>query len=232
MDVYQTEEEQVESIKKWWAENSRAIFFGIGLGLLGLFAWQNWKDEVHTQAVEASDRYMQLEKAVKESQFDEALLLAAELETSYADTPYAAIAGLQAAKIEMEKGEREAAIKTLEKVAAAPGNNSIQHVARIRSFRIRIGLGELSEVIADINVLIAGENGTNPGEFIGQYQTLKGDSYHLLNQVEPARSAYKDALKTATIDSRLIQLKLDDLGPAPAGFANDSSAAVSLETKK
>jgi predicted negative regulator of RcsB-dependent stress response len=232
MDVYQTEEEQVESIKKWWAENSRSIFFGVGLGLFAIFGWQSWKEQVHTHAVEASDVYLQLEKSIKDSQNDAALLLATELDTSYADTPYASLAGLQKAKVEMEKGDRAAAAKTLEKVAATAGNNSIQHIARVRSLRIRIGSGEMEAVIADIDSVIAEKNGVNPGEFIGQYEALKGDAYRLLGDVEKARFGYIAALRTATLDRRLIQLKLDDLGPPPASFADDSSAAVNSETAK
>ncbi|MEO1963629.1 MAG: tetratricopeptide repeat protein, partial [Cycloclasticus sp.] len=109
MEVYQTEEEQVESIKKWWAENSRSLIFGVGLGLFGIFGWQSWKDHVHTHAIEASDIYMQLEKSVKDSQSDAALLLADEIDASYADTPYAALAGMQKAKVLLEKGDRKEA---------------------------------------------------------------------------------------------------------------------------
>ncbi|MEO1889253.1 MAG: tetratricopeptide repeat protein [Cycloclasticus sp.] len=232
MEVYQTEEEQVESIKKWWAENSRSLIFGVGLGLFGIFGWQSWKDHVHTHAIEASDIYMQLEKSVKDSQNDAALLLADEIDASYADTPYAALAGMQKAKLLLEKGDRKEAISTLEKVAATAGNNSIQHVARVRAFRIRMSEGDMAAVISDIDSVIAEENGINPGEFIGQYEALKGDAYRLLGDVAKARYGYIAALRTATLDRRLIQLKLDDLGPPPANFADKSSAPANSETEK
>ncbi|HIG79797.1 MAG TPA: tetratricopeptide repeat protein, partial [Cycloclasticus sp.] len=91
---------------------------------------------------------------------------------------------------------------------------------------------EMEAVIADIDSVIAEKNGVNPGEFIGQYEALKGDAYRLLGDVEKARFGYIAALRTATLDRRLIQLKLDDLGPPPASFADDSSAAVNSETAK
>ncbi len=226
MDVYQTEEEQVESLKKWWAENSRSIIFGVGLALISFFGWQSWQENQRSQAIEASDMYQQLSQSMKESKFEAAILLADEIDSAYSNTPYAALAGLQKAKAQLETGDRKAALDSLEKVAASDSNPSIQHVARVRAFRIRIGDGDLNGVIADIDSVMAEEKGVNPGEFIGQYEALKGDAYRLLGDIEKARHGYIAALRNATLDRRIIQLKLDDLGPPPAGFSGDSTEQV------
>ncbi|MDX2426366.1 MAG: tetratricopeptide repeat protein [Cycloclasticus sp.] len=232
MDAYQTEEEQVESIKKWWAENSRSIIFGVGFGLISIFGWQSWKDWSHTQTIQASDSYQQLVKSMKESKYDAAVALADEIDNAYSSTPYAALAGLQKARALIETGDRKTAIETLEKVAANAGNNSIQHIARVRSLRLRIGDGQMEEVIALVDSVLNEENGVNPGEFIGQYEALKGDAYRLLGDIEKARLGYLVALRTATLDRRLIQLKLDDLGPPPVSFANTDESANKVEAKK
>ncbi|MBV1913380.1 MAG: tetratricopeptide repeat protein [Cycloclasticus sp.] len=231
MDVYQTEEEQVESIKKWWAENSRSIIFGVGLGLIGLFGWQSWQEKTRTHVLEASDTYQSLAQSMKDSKFDAAILLANEIDETYSDTPYAALAGMHKAKAQIETGDRKGAIESLEKVATTADNNSIQHIARVRAFKLRIADGDMTGVIADIDSVIAEENGINPGEFIGQYEALKGDAYRLLGDVEKARHGYIAALRNATLDRRLIQLKLDDLGPPPANFA-DVNNDPAKETEK
>lgn len=227
MDVYQTEEEQVESIKKWWAKHSRMIMIGVGLGLFGMFGWQSWKDQVKTERIEASEMYEKLSNAVKANQAEAALTIANELESSYPATPYAASAALQKAKLLLEKGERQQAQSTLENVAATAKNVSIQHVARIRSFRIRIGDGDMQGVVSDIDSIMKEEKGLNPGEFIGQYEEVRGDAYRLLGDVEKARFGYIAAIRNATLDKRLIQMKLDDLGPPPATFGTQDDAANS-----
>ena len=231
MDDYQTEEEQVESIKKWWAENSRSIIFGVGLGLFAIFGWQSWKDQTHSHALEASNVYQQMVRSIKDSQVDAAILLADEIDTSYADTPYAALAGLQKAKLLNGKGDKAAAIESLEKVAASDGNESLRHVARVRAYRMRIGNGDMQGVITDIDSVMAEEGGINPGEFIGKYEELKGDAYRLLDDVEQARYGYIAALRTATLDRRLVQLKLDDLGPPPAKFAGENNETTKEESE-
>ena len=84
----------------------------------------------------------------------------------------------------------------------------------------------MNGVIADIDSVMAEEKGVNPGEFIGQYEALKGDAYRLLGDIEKARHGYIAALRNATLDRRIIQLKLDDLGPPPAGFSGESTEQV------
>jgi len=233
MDVYQTEEEQVESIKKWWATNANAVMLGIGVGMLALFSWQTWNENNRTHALEASDVYQELTKTIQQDKFDTAIVLANQIDKSYSDTPYAALAGLQKAKAQLKTSDRKAAVASLEKVANEAANSSLQHIARIRSFRIRIADGEMKKVIVDIDAVINEEGGVNPGEFVGQYEALKGDAHRLLGNVEKARNAYITALRSATLEQRLLQLKLDDLGPAPtANFAGETSAETKAEPAK
>ncbi|MEW8396328.1 MAG: tetratricopeptide repeat protein, partial [Candidatus Thiodiazotropha sp.] len=40
MSEYQTEEEQVEAIKRWWKENGTSVIAGLVIGLGGIFGWQ------------------------------------------------------------------------------------------------------------------------------------------------------------------------------------------------
>ena len=226
MDVYQTEEEQVESLKKWWAENSRSIIFGVGLGLFAIFGWQSWKDHTQTQALEASDLYQQMIRSIEADNLDAALQLSNEINKTYAGTPYVGLSGLQEAKIHLQKGERKKAVTTLMLVAKDATNNSIQHVARLRAFRIKLGSGDVKAVIQDVDDVMAEKNGVNPGEFIGQYEALRGDAYRLLGDVKQARNSYIAALRNATLDKRLIQLKLDDLGPPPKAALEQNLGAL------
>jgi len=232
MDIFQSEEEQVESIKKWWAKNANAVMLGVGAGLLAIFSWQTWNENNRAHTLEASDVYQELTKTINEEKFDAAIVLANQIDTSYSDTPYAALAGLQKAKAQLKVSDRKAAVASLEKVANEAGNNSLQHIARIRSLRIRIADGEMTQVIVDIDAVINEAGGVNPGEFLGQYEALKGDAYRLLGNVEKARNAYIISLRSATLEARLLQLKLDDLGPPPANFAGEITTEIKVEPVK
>ena len=36
MDIYQTEDEQVEALKKWWEENGKSVIFGLCIGVVAI----------------------------------------------------------------------------------------------------------------------------------------------------------------------------------------------------
>ncbi|MGU3844696.1 YfgM family protein, partial [Vibrio diabolicus] len=44
MELYDTEEQQVEAIKDWWKENGKAVIIGAVVGLGGLFGWRYYQD--------------------------------------------------------------------------------------------------------------------------------------------------------------------------------------------
>ena len=45
MDIYASEEEQVQAIKKWGKENGPGIIAGLILGLGALFGWRYWQGQ-------------------------------------------------------------------------------------------------------------------------------------------------------------------------------------------
>lgn len=218
MDAYQTEEEQVESMKKWWSENSRAILLGVSVALIGTFGWQNWQSSQQAHAIEASDLYQQLIVTVEAANNEKTIQLADEINSSYGDTPYGALANLHKAKILVTTGDRKAAITTLEKVAqSADSNSSVKHVAQLRALRIRLGNGDAAAVVNDIAAI-------QQGKFVGKYAELKGDAYQSLGKLQEARTAYVLAMQTATQEQRLIQQKIDNLGvPVTKGFSSQVS---------
>ncbi|HFD86518.1 MAG TPA: tetratricopeptide repeat protein, partial [Gammaproteobacteria bacterium] len=65
MNDYVTDEQQVEALKKWWAENGRYLIGGVALGLALLFGWNSWKDYRENRAKNASALFSQLERAVE-----------------------------------------------------------------------------------------------------------------------------------------------------------------------
>ena len=60
MNEYETEEQQLEALKKWWKENATSLILGLAIGVSGLFGWRYYLDQNHMHAVMASDMYMQL----------------------------------------------------------------------------------------------------------------------------------------------------------------------------
>ena len=232
MDDYQTEEEQVESIKKWWRENSRAIIVGVTIGLVAIFSWQSWQDYTYQHAEEASDFYQQVIKLSTDNKGPEAIELINEIELNYNDTIYAALAGLQKAKLQLIDGQSAEATLTLENVFASSNNSSLAHIAHLRALKLKVGSGERETVITTVSQILEGELGVAAGSFTAQYHELHGDVYRLMGDLAKARVSYEQALLVAREKNQLTQLKLDDLGGENVGFKSVLEAVDTVEGTK
>ena len=69
MEVYRTEEEQIEAIKRWWKDNGNGILMGIGLAIALVFGWQSWQQNSRSKGEAASTLFNQMQDAARRAQF-------------------------------------------------------------------------------------------------------------------------------------------------------------------
>jgi len=209
LDIYRTEDEQVESLKKWWAENGKSAVFGVVLGLSAIFGWREWQDYTMERAVGASQLYQQMVIAARDNDTATLRDKAQEITTLFKRTAYAVFARMTLAKLAVEDGDLEGAESHLRwALANAPGD-SLHHVIRLRLARVLMAEDKLDGAQ---DLLVAA---TSRGEFAHRYRELEGDLLRRKNQVEEARKAYREALRLAEAsgqDTTLLDMKLDDLG--------------------
>ena len=104
MNEYETEEQQVAALKKWWKENSSTLIIGLLIGVSALYGWRYYAEQNNVHAVQASDLYMQIAQSVTLQTIDDKTLdINNKLINDYSDTPYAALSSLALAKYEYEK---------------------------------------------------------------------------------------------------------------------------------
>ena len=60
MEIYTTEEEQVEALKKWWRENGKAVIAGFIIGFGAIFGWREWQAHVTEEAQKASRQFQEM----------------------------------------------------------------------------------------------------------------------------------------------------------------------------
>jgi predicted negative regulator of RcsB-dependent stress response len=58
--IYDTEEEQVEQLKKWWDANSSSVIAGVAAAILVVVGWNFWQGQQLEQRTQASKLYQQL----------------------------------------------------------------------------------------------------------------------------------------------------------------------------
>jgi predicted negative regulator of RcsB-dependent stress response len=208
LDIYRTDEEQADALKKWWLENGKSIFAGIAIGLTAIFGWRAWQDYTITQAEAASSEYQQMVVAVRQGKNDVASEHANTIIEDYNSTSYAHFAALQLAKIAVDNKEYANAEAHLRRVIDNTSQDQIRHIARLRLARSLIAQKKLVEADAMLNI-------DGKGNFMASYEELRGDIFVLQGMTEAARNAYKEALTGADTKGErrsILQMKMDVLG--------------------
>ena len=109
MEGYASDQEQVESIKRWWRANGKAILLGIVIGASIIVGWRMWSNHQATQAEMAAGQYEEVLNDMRRGDKAAALDRGARLVEQQRDTPYAALTALALAKIKMEDKDQQGA---------------------------------------------------------------------------------------------------------------------------
>ena len=216
MEIYETEEEQLEAFKRWWKENGQSTLIGLVMGIAIILGWNYWQDHKKVQAEQASALYSQLIQALAADKNDSAEKLAERIQEQYPKTEYAAYSGLLLAKLKVQQGD-VAKARTILTAIAAGSNRELSNIAKIRQVRLMLAQGEYEQGLQLIN----GIDPATSSSFSGNYDELVGDLYVALDRLDQARSSYQKALENG-YKSPLLQLKIDDL-TAPEKVAVQNS---------
>jgi predicted negative regulator of RcsB-dependent stress response len=217
VDELLSEKEQIEQMRGWWSEYGGYVIGGLGLGialLAGLNYYQNSRLE---EQLQGSALYETLIGHVASGSLEEAEVVAAELDTDYASTSYAAQGKLVLARLYMDKNRDQDAADALGELVASDSDVAVKHVARARLARVLMYQGKAQEVVDLLE-------GQESAAFSATYNELLGDAYHALGRIEDAQVAYQtvllDPMSQGTVDQQLVQWKALDLPEASSDEAS------------
>jgi predicted negative regulator of RcsB-dependent stress response len=204
VDVYQTEEQQVEAIKGFWKENGTAVIAGLVLGFAGFIGFNYYKDAQLANEVETSDAYQAvMESAGKDEQLFSTS--ANKFITENKDSSYASLTAFALAKEAATHKDWPQVAKHLTTAIESATNQGIKAIASVRLARVQIQLEQYTEALATLSV-------TLPESFKGAVEETKGDAYFKQGKAELARNAYQAALDVeGQANNSALQMKLNDL---------------------
>ena len=203
MDIYSTEEEQAEAIKKWLKSNGPAIILGIVLGLGGLKGWEFWQNkQIQNNAIASAEYEAQLLQ-IESLEIPELEAQLAAYKTRNENLTYNNFLQLKLAKRAVESGNYDVASTALNKVIADPSNAAIKHTATLRLARVLVANDKAEEAIAMLN--------TDAESYKNLYAQVRGDAYLAKGEVEQARQAYLMAQAGAANNNPNLQMKIDNL---------------------
>ena len=202
------EEQELETLKKWWSENGKSLLAGLGIGLAAVVGWTSWQTWQRTQAELASVRYEQLVNDSTAGKHDQALSQAEALIDEFPDSAYASLASLLAARVAVESNDPGGARRHLEWVVEHAPFPELVPIARIRLARLMIDAREYDAALAELDRV-------DSAPFDGQVRELRGDIHHARGDRDAARASYETVLAGADLSpsTRMrVRMKLDDLG--------------------
>ncbi len=209
MEIYDTEEEQVEALKRWWKANGSSLIAGVIVAVVLIGSWNFWQSYQKDKANQASALYQKLLESDASGDHEAVAKISKRLSEQYSSTAYSGFAALFQAKNLVKQGDLEGAKSILQQLARESSNDEIQHIARVRLVRIMEATNEYEKGLQ----LIADADASTSDGFGAIYDELKGDLYADLGRLGEARTAYKSALRSGQ-HSPLLQFKLDDITAA------------------
>ncbi|WP_108125163.1 YfgM family protein [Saccharospirillum mangrovi] len=204
--MYDTEQEQIEAIKKWWSLYGNYLIGGVLVALVAFFSWTFYKNAVQSKLEAASALYDDLMSAVENDDIDTVNARIDNLKSDYSDTVYGVYAGLQAAKQAVDGGDLVTAAQELE-WALDNADDSLVPVVRLRLARVHVAASNYEAALAQLDAI-------DQDGFEVPSLELRGDILLAQGDADAARAAYEAAFEEAGqqgVNSPYLEMKLNDL---------------------
>ena len=207
MDIYASDEEKGEDIKRWWRENGQSVILGCILGGAVIFGGRYWVNYKQTVTENASQTYQQVAQALEQQQVEAADMLTQKLLSEFSNTPYAVFGALKMASRAAENNDTKSAKLYLQWVMDNASLSAHLELARLRQAKVLVDEKEYAQALE------LTRQSTSPA-FSSLFTELQGDVLLAMDKKSEARNAYQSAMKLLKQGEprlALLQIKLDDL---------------------
>ena len=204
----ETDDQEVEELKRWWNENGKTVVAGLVLGLGGVFGWTTWQGYSQTRAEQASALYSELVNTAMETKHDQATRQTQRIVEEYPSSGYAVLASLVGARSALISGDAALARRHLEWARDNAKRVEWRDIARVRLARVLVGEAAYDEAQRELTAI-------ESTEFAPFSEEISGDVAVFTGKTADARRAYGAALANEALPAPArtrIQMKLDDLG--------------------
>lgn len=204
METYNNENDQLDALKRFFAENGKALAVGVILGVGALVGWRYWSSHQQETAKESSLAY---ENAISELKSDQPAALSA-VEKFAADNKntYGVFASLELAKRFVDKNDLQNAEKQLQQALANAADDNLKSVIDLRLARVQLQLKKPDDALKTLEG-VKGEGWTAIVDDIrGEILLSKGDK-------QGARAAWEAGVKSNASPalSEMMRMKINNL---------------------
>ncbi len=202
------EQEQLDSAKAFWEKYGTPIMVVITAVLLAFAGYRGWQYWQAKQSAEAGAIYSELTNAFAAKDIKKSEEIAGKIFANYKSSPYAQLAAMTMAKMQMDAKDPAKAKLPLQWALENAVDEEFKHLARVRLAGVLLDQKSYDDALK----LLAAEP---PAAFVSLYADRRGDIYFAQGKQDEARKQFKLALEKADEQAQikpLIKLKLDALG--------------------
>lgn len=224
MEVYQTEEQQVEAIKGYWKENGSAIIAGLVIGFSAFIGFNVYKDNQFEQELAVSESF---QSVIEQADADGAVYKTAgdKFIAENGESSYASLTALALAKNAATHKDWTEAEKYLTSAINTAKDEGVKAIATVRLARVQLQLAQADKALATINAQL-------PASFKASVEEIKGDAYLQQDKKDLARNAYQAASDIeGQAANQVLKMKLNDLTQA-VDLSSPLTTPVNLPVNK
>lgn len=204
MEVYSTENEQVDAIKQFFKNYGLTIVLAAVIGFGGVFGWKYWQSHQTNRLQESAGAFATVSEALAKPT-PENIALAEKFATETNDI-YGALASLELAQIAIDANDLVNGERHLTNAVAKVKNDAFADMLNLRLARVQLALDKTDAALVSLEQ-VKGKAWNGMKNYIrGDVLAKKGDN-------AGATTAYRSALtdENAGAIRSLVELKLNNL---------------------
>ncbi|EKT55712.1 YfgM family protein [Providencia sneebia] len=204
MEVYTNENEQVDAIKRFFANNGVALIIGLVVGIGAVWGWNYWQSHKTNVLQESAQKYetvsTQLHSGTAQG-FEAAQKFAAETTDIYS-----AMMGLELAQVAVDKGDLANAEKSLADALSKAKTDDMTDLINLRLARVQLAQGNADAALASVGNIKA-------KSWQAAAQDVRGDALLHKGDLAGAKAAYTQGLESEGSQTLrgLLTLKLNNI---------------------
>ncbi|MCT8344541.1 YfgM family protein [Photorhabdus kleinii] len=204
MEVYTNENEQVDVIRRFFANNGKALVFGLVLGAGALIGWRYWQSHQTNQLQESAEAFERVDQGLitstKESH------AAAEKFASETNNSYGVMTHMHLAQLAVEKNELTKADQFLSAATDQVKNEDLLSLVNIRLARVQLAEDKADAALKTLEQV-------KGSGWVAVAEDIRGDALLKKGDIAGARAAYTKGLSSNSPQAikSMLNLKLNNL---------------------
>ncbi|RLM26363.1 hypothetical protein BIY29_05975 [Brenneria alni] len=204
MEVYTTENEQVDALRRFLAENGKALIVGVVLGVGALVGWRFWQNNQSNSAMASSTSYQLISDQLAEGKAE--AVTSAEKFSAENKNNYGVLASLELARHYVDQNDFAKAERQLAQALSQTSDADLLSLVNLRLARIQLQDKKADEALKTLDAIKSDGWVALAAEVRGDALVSKGDN-------QAARDAYNKGLSANPPQAlkALLTMKLNNL---------------------